>query len=73
MGKLFHSCGPAYLKDLSPSDLNWGLHGLIKHLSLDLRDRVLTYGTIKSHRLVQYVDMPHMLEYNFKHDSVPNC
>ena len=27
-----------------------GLHGLIKHLSLDLRDRVLTYGTIKSHR-----------------------
>ena len=50
MGNLFHSCGPAYLKHLSPYDLNRGLHGLIKHLTLDLRDRVLTYGTIKSHR-----------------------
>ena len=45
MGNLFHSCGPAY-KHLSPYDHNGGLHDLIKHLSLDLRDRVLTYGTI---------------------------
>ena len=50
MGNVFHSCGLAYLKHLSPYDLNWGLHGLIEHLSLDPRDRVLTYGTIKSHR-----------------------
>ena len=49
-GNLFHSCGPAYLKHLSPQDFNRGLHGSNKHLSLDLRDRVLTYGTIKSHR-----------------------
>ena len=50
MGKLFNLCGPAYLKHLSPYDLNRDLHSLIKHLSLDLRDRMLTYGTIKSHR-----------------------
>ena len=51
-GNLFHSCGPAYLKHLSPYDLNWGLHGSIKHLSLDLRDRVLTYETIESNGAV---------------------
>ena len=50
MGNLFHSCGPAYLKHILPYDLNGGVHCLINHLSLDLRNRVLTYGTIKSHR-----------------------
>ena len=66
MGNLFHSCGPAYLKHLSPHDLNRGLHGLIKHLSLDLRDRVLTYGKLNHiDKMVQYDDMPDMLEYKF--------
>ena len=50
MGNLFHSCGLAYLKHLSPQVLDRGLHGLVKHLLLGRRDRVLTYGTIKSHR-----------------------
>ena len=37
MGNLFHFCGPAYLKHLSPYDLNRGLHSLIKLLLLDLK------------------------------------
>ena len=42
-----------------------GLHGLIKHFSLYLRDRVLTYGTMKSHIIFKMVQYDDMLEYQF--------
>ena len=61
-----HSCGPAYLKHLSPYDLNRGLHGSIKHLSLDLGDRVLIMEQLNHiDKMVQYDDIPDMLEYKF--------